>query len=100
MGRIFCKAIFYLENINKKKMGEFISYLSSIPDAIWPQKVMGAWDLFEARWATTFMIYPVNDGIPLKWMNFKYDQATPRERIIAYLENLRDGKEKSTQDLM
>jgi len=44
MGRIFCKAIIYLENINQEKLNEFISYVSSIPDVVWPMKVMGAWD--------------------------------------------------------
>ncbi len=44
MGRIFCKAIIYLANTNKERLDEFISYVSSIPDVVWPMKVMGAWD--------------------------------------------------------
>ncbi|MEK6850820.1 MAG: Lrp/AsnC family transcriptional regulator [Nanoarchaeota archaeon] len=44
MGRIFCKALLYLANINQEKTNQFIRYLSSIPDAVWPQKVMGTWD--------------------------------------------------------
>ena len=36
--------LFYLENTNQEKTKQFISYLSSIPDAVWPQKVMGTWD--------------------------------------------------------
>lgn len=54
-----------------------------------------AWDFFEEVWATTYMIYPVNDG-----ENKKYQQPTPKERCIAYLKDLRDGKEKTTQDYM
>ena len=44
MGRVFCKAIIYLENINQQRLDEFISYVSSLPDVVWPMKVMGAWD--------------------------------------------------------
>ncbi len=54
-----------------------------------------AWDLFEAIWATTYMIYPVNDG-----ENAKYQQPTPKQRCIAYIKDLRDGKEKNTLQLM
>ena len=52
-----------------------------------------AWDYFEEVWATTYMIYPVNDK-----ENPKYQQATPKQRCIAYIKDLRDGKEKTTQD--
>lgn len=52
------------------------------------------WDWFEDRWATTYMIYPVNDG-----ERPDYPQPTPRERCLAYLRDLRDGKAKSTEDL-
>lgn len=44
IGRIFCKAIIFLENINEAKLKSFMDYASSIPDVIWPQKVMGSWD--------------------------------------------------------
>lgn len=50
-----------------------------------------AWNWFEAIYATTYMVYPVNDG-----ENAKYQQVTPRERCIAYLKDLRDGNEKTT----
>lgn len=60
-----------------------------------------AWDVFEEMWATTYMIYPVNDGNTkmVAWMNQKYNQASPKQRVIAYLKNLRDGKEKTTNQL-
>ena len=51
------------------------------------------WNYFEGAIATTYMIYPVNDG-----KNSNYPQATPKERCIAYLKNLRDDKEKTTID--
>ena len=53
-----------------------------------------AWDWFEEIWATTYMIYPVNDK-----QHSKYQQDTPKQRCIAYLKDLRDGKEKNTQQL-
>lgn len=45
--------------------------------------------------ATTYMIYPVNDG-----NNPKYQQGTAKERCCAYLKNIIDGKEKTTYELM
>lgn len=54
-----------------------------------------AWDFFEEVFATTYMIYPVNDG-----ENKKYQQKTAKERCIAYIKDLRDGKEKTTQDYL
>lgn len=53
------------------------------------------WDNFEEIWATTYMIYPVNDG-----ENPKYQQKNARDRVVAYLENLNAGKEKNTQQLI
>lgn len=50
-------------------------------------------DWFENRVATTFMFYPINDGT-----NKKYQQPTAKERCIAYIKDLRDGKEKTTKD--
>jgi hypothetical protein len=52
------------------------------------------WDLFESMYATTYMIYPVNDGEVAA-----YPQATAKERVIAYLKDLRDGKTQTTQDI-
>ena len=53
-----------------------------------------AWDFFEGAYATTWMIYKVNDGT-----DPRYPQATPKRRVIAYLEDLRDGKEKTSAQL-
>lgn len=58
-----------------------------------------AWSLFEEVWATTYMIYPINDGESPSWMNHQYDQCTPRLRVIAYLQNLAVGKEQTTPQL-
>jgi len=44
MSRIFCKAIIYLVNITQEKLMKFIDFASSIPEAVWPQKIIGAWD--------------------------------------------------------
>ena len=61
--------------------------------------IMPIWDAFESMWATSYMVYPVNDGQAPKWMNEKYEQKTPKGRVVAYLKNLRDKKEKNTDDL-
>lgn len=53
------------------------------------------WDMFEEIWATTYMIYPVNDG-----ENQKYQQSTPKQRILAYLKDLKNGSAKTINQLM
>jgi hypothetical protein len=53
------------------------------------------WSCFEEAWATTYMIYPVNDG-----EHPDYQQPTPKQRVIEYLKNLRDGKEMTTYQSM
>ena len=53
-----------------------------------------ACDFFEEVWATTYMLYPVNDG-----EDPRYTQSTPKQRVLAYLKDLRDGKEKNTREL-
>jgi hypothetical protein len=45
--------------------------------------------------ANTYMVYPVNDG-----ENPKYQQPTPKQRCIAYLKNLQNGKEKTIYELL
>lgn len=45
--------------------------------------------------ATTYMVYPVNDG-----QNPLYPQPTPKQRCIAYLKDLQSGKAKTTYELM
>lgn len=57
-------------------------------------KLSEAWDSFEGHWATTYMVYPVNDG-----ENPAYRQETAKDRCIAYLRALRDGTEKTTVQL-
>ena len=54
-----------------------------------------AMDLFEACYATTYMIYPVNDGT-----NKEYQQDSPKQRCIAYFKDLMIGKQKTTYQLM
>jgi hypothetical protein len=53
------------------------------------------WNWFEAAYATTYMVFPVNDG-----QHSQYQQPTPKQRILAYLKDLRDGKQKTTHVLM
>lgn len=49
------------------------------------------WDWFENEWASTYAIYPVNDGT-----NPRYPQPTPRTRVLAYLHALRSGEQMTT----
>jgi hypothetical protein len=47
-------------------------------------------DIFHNNISTEYCYYQINDG-----KNPNYPQATPKQRIIAYLENVRDGKEET-----
>lgn len=53
------------------------------------------WNWFEELWATTYMVYPVNDG-----QHEKYQQKTPKKRMLAYLRALADGTEMTTEQAM
>jgi hypothetical protein len=67
---------------------------STRPD-ITPGDYIGSrlWDWFESAWATTYAIYPVNDGT-----NPAYPQQTPRQRVLAYLRALHSGMELTTEE--
>lgn len=54
--------------------------------------ISGVWDIFEEMWMTTYVIYPINDG-----QNPEYRQATPKQRVLAYMKNLWLGQEVDTQ---
>lgn len=53
------------------------------------------WGMFEELYATSYRIYPVNDG-----ENPRYPQATPKQRILAYLRALAAGEEMTTEQSM
>lgn len=53
-----------------------------------------AFDLFESLYATTYMIYPVNDGT-----SSEYIQLTPKDRCIAYLNDMLIGKQLTTHEM-
>src|SRR5690625_3734599 len=53
------------------------------------------WEAFEEHWGTTFRVYPINDG-----EDPGYPQPTARERILAYLKALQEGREMTTQESM
>jgi len=53
------------------------------------------WNWFESCVATEYMIYPVNDG-----HHKDYLQQTPKERVLAYLQDVLDGRRKTTWELM
>jgi len=48
-------------------------------------------DMFEEFYATTYMFYSINDG-----EHSDYPQKTSKDRIIAYIKDLRDGKQMTT----
>lgn len=53
------------------------------------------WEWFEGTWSSTYGIYPVNDG-----KNPAYQQPTPKQRVIAFLRELRSGEEPTTSQWM
>lgn len=53
------------------------------------------WDAFESSWATTYKVYPVNDGT-----DADYQQPTPKARVIALLKALADGTQLTTMQIM
>lgn len=57
----------------------------------WEGNISPAWDWFEEMWSTSYQIYPINDG-----QNPRYQQATPKQRVVAYLKNLWLGLEMDT----
>lgn len=104
----------------RKFLKEIIDYLSDIPEDAWlvdrvisrdfarccvmghifkkgktDEEGSGYWDLFESMVATTYMIYPVNDGT-----NPKYQQPTPKQRNLAYLNDILEGREETTMECM
>ncbi|OGJ16914.1 hypothetical protein A3K73_00565 [Candidatus Pacearchaeota archaeon RBG_13_36_9] len=44
IGRLFCKAIIYSASVTEERTNDFMDYISSIPGAVWPQRLMGNWD--------------------------------------------------------
>ena len=50
-------------------------------------------DVFEEVYATSFMVFPVNDG-----EHPDYPQPTPKQRVLAYLRNMEAGREPTTLD--
>lgn len=44
IGRTFCKAIFYLSNVTRKRLDELVDYCSNIRESLWPQRIIGNWD--------------------------------------------------------
>ena len=83
------------------RYGQYLSaFATTVPAA---DEYMGSdekfanrlWEWFEDTWATTYQVYPVNDG-----ENPAYRQATPKQRVLAYLRALNSGAEHPTQDSM
>ncbi len=43
-GRSFNKLILYLKSMDSEKREKFIKFCGAMPNVVWPQKVLGAWD--------------------------------------------------------
>ena len=69
-----------------------IRFAPGVDPETWANRV---WEAFEERWVTTYVIYPVNDGT-----NPCYVQDTARDRIVAFLGALRDGRKMTTIESM
>src|SRR5690242_21599062 len=115
------KPIFKLEEAHEWTLERIVEYMENTPEDSWCTEVvrtkdgkncfyghlfdMGGgdteggggslWDYFEEAYATTFMLYPVNDG-----RHPDYPQATPKQRCIAYLRDLISGKKETTAQLL
>jgi hypothetical protein len=102
-----------LEHYNPFSLEKIIAYLENTKDEKWCMDVVKTedgkscvlghvfdyggnwmWGMFENVFANEFMVFPVNDG-----KHPDYSQITPKERTIAYLKNMRDGKEKTINQL-
>lgn len=59
------------------------------------ERANALWAMFEDLWSTTYRIYPINDG-----SDPRYPQATPKQRILAYLRALQAGEEQTTEQSM
>jgi hypothetical protein len=53
------------------------------------------WNGFENAWASTFMLFSINDGTDRRYL-----QETPKQRVLAYLRDLNSGAAKTTPQLM
>lgn len=53
------------------------------------------WDRFESAWASTYRLYPINDGEDLA-----YPQDTPKQRVLAFLRDLNSGAVMTTPEQM
>jgi hypothetical protein len=41
---VFCKALMYLASSDRQSVERFVNYCATIPEAVWPQRVLGTWD--------------------------------------------------------
>lgn len=81
----------------EKRAAEAGVTVTQVPEGLTSAEVVAnrVWDWFEDEYATTYAVYPINDG-----RNLAYSQPTPRARVLAYLNALRDGTELTTPQQM
>lgn len=83
----WCTDVVKTEDGKNCLFGHLVDYFECEPD----DRVSNIIDIFENLYASTYMIYPVNDG-----KNLNYKQDNPKDRCIAYLKNIMCGKEENT----
>ncbi len=68
--------------------GHLHAYASTLaPAGMDPDRLASeVWDWFEEQYASTYAIYPINDG-----KSPRYPQPTPRQRVLGFLNDLRTG---------
>lgn len=63
------------------------------------QPVSPDFDWFEAHISTDYAVYAINDATGQGWTR-KYHQPTPKQRCIAYMQDLLSGEELTTMPAM
>lgn len=53
------------------------------------------WEGFESAWASTYRLFPINDG-----EHPRYPQPTPKQRVLAFLRDLNSGAVMTTPQQM
>lgn len=73
-------------------IGHLVDYMEFPDHGI---KMNNLIDVFEYEIASTYAVFAVNDK-----RNDNYQQPTIKERCIAFMENIMNGKEKTTKEWM
>lgn len=87
----WCKDVVRNRNGQNCLFGHLSNFCQHKPD----DNITNDFDWFENYVASTYMIYPVNDG-----SSEKYTQSTPKQRCIRYMADILSGDELNTIESM